>query len=59
MSSLATRMSTVSICAADRCGGAGGSSSRSSGEQRGDAAGGKGDDKNDETRGFHTLHFPQ
>ena len=29
------------------------------GEQRGKAAGGDGDHKNDETRGFHTLHFPQ
>ena len=29
------------------------------GEQRGNAAGGEGDDKHNDTRGFHTLHFPR
>ena len=28
------------------------------GQQRGDAAGGEGNDENNDTRGFHTLHFP-
>jgi hypothetical protein len=31
----------------------------SSGEQRCDATGGNRYHKNDKTRGFHTLHFPQ
>ena len=56
MSALATRTSTVSICGdglrerrlvADPLG-----------EQRGNAAGGDRNDKNNNTRGFHTLHFP-
>ena len=29
---------------------------RAAGQQGGDAAGGEGDDKHDDTRGFHTLH---
>ena len=31
---------------------------RAAGKQCGDAAGGEGDAKHDDTRGFHTLHFP-
>ena len=36
----------------------GGGWSGPAGEQRGDTAGGEGDDEHNDTRGFHTLHFP-
>ena len=56
MSLLATRTSTVSICAT---GAGAGLVIRPARKQCGEAAGGDRNPKHHETRSFHTLHFPQ
>ena len=57
MSPLAVRTSTVSIFWAGS-GATHGLFGRAAGEQCRDTARSDGDDQNDDTRGFHTLHFP-
>ena len=47
----------VAICTT--CGGGGGADFVAAGQNGGEAAGGDRDAQDDETRGFHTLHFPQ